>query len=466
MNLKFLRQRDAELRAEVAKATSDRAALGTAAVTEKRLMTDEERTKFAALGTQVDALNAQLAENAELLSAAEAANEAARNYRGPVASESATPHIETIADEADKKAKGEPGYFGRQLQAVRRAAYAMKEGVTLSVADNTLLGPMRAASGSAASGANTDVPSEGGFLVVPERSGSVVQRMYDQGEIMSRVTRQPIGANSNGMTFPAIDETSRADGSRYGGIASSWVGQATTATAGKPKFRLMELKLRKILAFVYQTEEMKSDAVALEGWINRYLPLELTFRAEDAVVNGIGSNQPLGLLNSGAAITVTRNTASKVLYEDVSGMWARMFAPLRNNAVWIIDQSVEQQLEQMSIAIGTAGVLAPIYKPAGTSFSVNGTQGYLGATIYGRPVLVTEYGATLGTVGDIILTNLGEYTVIDKGGVRQDVSLHVAFLTDEEVYRFSYRVDGQLNWNSALTPKSGGSTLSSVVTLT
>jgi HK97 family phage major capsid protein len=138
----------------------------------------------------------------------------------------------------------------------------------------------------------------------------------------------------------------------------------------------MNLKLRKVAAFLYSTDELLGDAVALEAWVNKYLPLELQFRTEDAVVNGDGSNQPIGILNSGAAVTVTRNTASRVLYEDVSGMWKRMWAPLRKRAVWLVDQSVEQELEQLSFAIGTAGVLAPIYKPAGVAVGPDGTQGY------------------------------------------------------------------------------------------
>src|SRR5581483_10014444 len=109
---------------------------------------------------------------------------------------------------------------------------------------------------------------------------------------------------------------------------------------------------------------------------------------------------------------------------------------------------------------------APIYKPAGVAVGPNGTQGYSPATLYGRPILTTEYNAALGTVGDIVLANFGEYIVIDKGGVDQAVSLHVAFLTDEAVYRFMYRIDGALSWNAALTPKNGGNTLSPVVTLT
>jgi hypothetical protein len=61
--------------------------------------------------------------------------------------------------------------------------------------------------------------------------------------------------------------------------------------------------------------------------------------------------------------------------------------------------------------------------------------------------------------------DFSEYTVIDKGGVDAAVSMHVAFLTDEQVFRFMYRVDGQPNWNSALTPKSAGNTLSPYVIL-
>jgi HK97 family phage major capsid protein len=469
-DLKPLRQRTADLKADIARLTKERADIGNTAIAEKRPLTDEERGKFVALQPQIEAAQANLAEAEQLLAAAEVANEADRKYRAdkvrPDADAAAAEEAAKAAGISGKRLEIPPaaklGVFGRQLQAVRNVAIRQATPSDMDVLKPMMPQPMVAGP----TGMNTDVPSDGGFLVVPERSNTIIQRMYDTGAIMSQVFRMPIGPGANGMKLPAIDETSRADNSRYGGIVSGWLGQGNTLSAGKPKFREMDLKLRKVGAFVYATDEQLADAVALEAWINKYLPLELTFRTEDSIINGDGSNKPAGILNSGAAVTVTRNTASRVLYEDVSGMWKRMWAPLRSTAVWLVDQSVEQELEQISIAIGTAGVLAPIYKPAGVSVGPNGTQGYSPATLYGRPILTTEYGATLGTVGDIILANLGEYTVIDKGAVDQAVSLHVAFLTDEAVYRFMYRVDGQLTWNAALTPKSGGSTLSPVVTLT
>lgn len=455
--LKALRQESADIRTRTLELNQK--------VADKKPLSDEERAELATLRTRAVDVKAALviaeeANEAERQFAIEAAADADR--QASEAARAGVPKIEVGKDHAEDEAK-QPGFFGRQLQAV--LSFAAKGGWNhLSTEEQRVLGMMldkdnrrRVAAGP--TGLNTDIASDGGFLVSQDRSSSILQRVYSQGQVLSRVSRLPIGAGSNGMKIPAIDETSRADNSRYGGIVSGWLGQGNTLTSGRPKFREIDLKLRKVGAFVYATDEQIADSIALEGWINRYLPLELTFRAEDAVLNGTGAGQPLGARNSGAVISVTRNTASRVLYEDVSGMWLRMWAPSRQNAVWFIDQSVEAELEQMAIAIGTAGVLAPIYKPAGT------VPGQAFPTLYGRPVISVEYCAALGTSGDIVLVDLSEYTLIDKGGVDAAVSIHVAFLTDEQVFRFIYRVDGQLNWNAALTPKSAGSTLSCVVVL-
>jgi hypothetical protein len=41
----------------------------------------------------------------------------------------------------------------------------------------------------------------------------------------------------------------------------------------------------------------------------------------------------------------------------------------------------------------------------------------------------------------------------------------LAFLTDETIFRFIYRVDGQPKWNSPLTPAHGAITTSPYVVL-
>jgi HK97 family phage major capsid protein len=87
------------------------------------------------------------------------------------------------------------------------------------------------------------------------------------------------------------------------------------------------------------------------------------------------------------------------------------------------------------------------------------------STLFGRPVIPIEQCATLGDKGDIILADMSQYAMIDKGGLAAAQSIHVKFLYDENVYRFIYRTDGQPMWNVALTPYKGSNSLSPFVTL-
>lgn len=333
--------------------------------------------------------------------------------------------------------------FGEQLTAVIRAGHPNGQRDTR----------LRAA----ASGLNESIGPDGGFLVAQQRVAGIRERMYEQGELLNRVNKQPIGEGFNGLTLFGVDETSRADGSRFGGVRVYWTAEAGEKLPSRPKFRKMDLKLNKVAGLVYLTDELLQDAVALEAYINRILPLELAFAVENAIIYGTGAGMPLGFMNSGAAITVTRTTAGSVVYEDIMNMWARMWAPARKNAVWLIDQSIETKLYGMSLAIGVGGI--PVYMPAG------GISGAPFSTLFGRPVIPYEHGAALGTAGDIALVDPTQYTLIEKGGVQTASSIHVRFIYDETVLRFVLRVDGQPEWNAPLTPRSGGSTLAPFVVL-
>jgi HK97 family phage major capsid protein len=126
-----------------------------------------------------------------------------------------------------------------------------------------------------------------------------------------------------------------------------------------------------------------------------------------------------------------------------------MFATSRQNAVWLINQNIEPQLFTMSLSVGTGGI--PIYMPAG------GLSGQPYGTLFGRPVMAIEQAATLGDIGDIIFADLTNgYILAEKGGIKSDMSIHVRFVYDESVFRFTMRVDGQPVRASALTPFKGG----------
>ena len=303
----------------------------------------------------------------------------------------------------------------------------------------------------AATGLGESVSSDGGFLVQQDFSTELLKEVFETGVLSSKCRRITISGNSNGIKIPGVDETSRAS-TRSGGIVAYWKDEAALKVATNPKFRMIELNLKKLIGLCYATDELLGDATALEGFIKQAFIAEFGFQIDDAIINGTGAGQPLGVLNSAALVSVAKEAGQAketVIAQNVINMYSRLFATSRPNAVWLINQNIEPQLFTMSIAVGTGGI--PIYMPAG------GLSGQPYGTLLGRPVIAIEQAATLGTVGDILFGDFGNgYILAEKGGVQTDMSIHVQFLYDESVFRFVLRVDGQPVRASALIPYKGG----------
>jgi HK97 family phage major capsid protein len=282
------------------------------------------------------------------------------------------------------------------------------------------------------------------------------------GQVTQRVRRIPIGANSNGIKINAVDESSRVNGSRWGGVLAYWQGEASLYTASQTKLRQMELDLKKLTGLTYATDELLQDAAALEGLITEMFPQEFKFKIEDAIINGTGSGQPLGILNGGALVTVaiegsqTIANSATYLVANTAKMWARL-ADGASSPVWLMNRELYPSLIQM--VLGGAGGATPVFLPAG---SVTGTPF---ATLHGYPIIPVEYTAAVGTPGDLILCDLSQYLMIDKGSIKQQSSIHVRFLYDEMTFKFTYRADGQPTWNKPLTPKNGSATTSPTIVL-
>lgn len=337
--------------------------------------------------------------------------------------------------------------LGEQLQAVQNH-YATRGSST----DGRLT--------RAPTGAGEVDPTGGGFLVQVDFAEAIFALAHDMGELLGRVNKLPISANSNGIKVPGIDETSRATGSRWGGVQSYWADEGTQVTATKPKFRLVEFDVKKLFSVMYTSDELLQDSTALSAIAGQAFSEEVMFMTEDAIFEGSGAGQPLGILNSPALVTVAKDSgqaAATISKQNLDNMWSRLWARSRKNAVWLINQDIEPQLYNIFLPTGVSGT--PGFMPAG------GISGEPYSTLYGRPIIATEYNSTLGTTGDIALADLSQYTIVDKGGVRAETSMHVAFLTDQMVFRITYRVDGKPMWHSVLTPFKGSATKSPFIAL-
>jgi HK97 family phage major capsid protein len=336
------------------------------------------------------------------------------------------PEIQVVEDEADRALKGNPFTDRDFFMAVKNAAFYP------DAIDKRLL-PLKA------TGMNEAIPSQGGFLVRGETASGILENMYATGTLLGLFNRIPVEGNA--LSVPAVDETSRANGSRYGGVRGYWMAEGGEITGSKPAFRTIDLKLKKVAALVVGTDELFSDAGALSAWIGRTVPNELRFMVEDAIINADGVGKPLGILSSPALKSAVRTDASEIDALDIGRMWAGRFTGY-NDYVWLFNKNIFPQM--LTLSIGQQ----PVFLPAG------GMGGLPYSTLLGRPAYEVEYLPTLGTLGDIMLVSPSAYLMIEKSsGVEAASSIHVYFTAAEEAFRFIYRVDGQPAWYSALTEK-------------
>jgi HK97 family phage major capsid protein len=305
----------------------------------------------------------------------------------------------------------------------------------------------------AIAGMGTTSGSGGAFLVDDEAAGQIWERVNGVGRLLHRCTRQPVTRPASGIKIPTINEKSRANGSRFGGVSLQWLSEGAQLPATKPDLGLMALHARKLGGLIFVTDELLADAPALAAWIERAGASEIAFDTEDAIVSGNGVDRPLGILNSDALITVAAESgqaAGTVVPKNIIHMAARFWGSSHTSpgAVWVTSNEIYEQLAEATFANGS-----PVIQ-----------NGPSGRTILNVPLELAEYVAPLGAAGDIILADLSQYIVSERSaGILS--SIHVRFIQDETAFRILTRVDGQPGWSSPVTPKNSAVTQSPFVTL-
>ena len=297
---------------------------------------------------------------------------------------------------------------------------------------------------------------DGGNLVPQDFSRDIYTRTLKSNQILSYLNVMSVSGNS--LSIPALKENSRVAGSRFGGIQSYWVGEADQYPKSQPATRTIDLKLKKLVALTYLTEELQSDSfLSLESWLETIVPQEINFRLNDAVINGGGGAMPTGIMTSGSKITVSAVSgqgAGTIVAKNILAMYKRIISSQRDSMIWLYNQDAEDQLFGLFQPTGsTSGVLF---------FAPNTDRG--GFTLMGRPALAIEQCQTLGTEGDIIAFAPAGYAAIAKG-IQSAMSIHLRFDYGENVLRWMTRFDGRPYDDAALAALNGSTTYSSIVTL-
>ncbi len=422
---------------------------------DNRALTDEERAQDDAIQARLEAIGLEL----------EREERRRERERTVEAAPAAEPHVTGIRDLGLDKPWGYDT-FGQTMDEFARSRPAQ-----VRLYQDAALGEFLAAVAShytpgghtdprlyAASGSNVAIPSEGGFLVQRDQTYRLLELGMEQSLLAGLCDQIPVGPNSDGIEAPMIDESSRANGSRFGGVRVYRRAEADTVTATKPKLRNFDLRLEDLMALAYATDRLLRDSVQLGRIYATAFASEFGFKVDDEIIRGSGAGEALGILNAAATVSQAKETgqaAATLVHENISKMWSRLWVRSRGRAQWFFNQDVEPQLDALYVAAGVGALEQRV-----VSYDAQGV-----IRIKGRPAMAIEHCATLGTVGDIILADLSQYVLITKGGIQADESIHVRFIYGERAFRWMYPINGAPKWDTYLTPYKGSSTVSPFVTL-
>ena len=312
-----------------------------------------------------------------------------------------------------------------------------------------------------ASGASAAIPADGGFAIGTEFSTALLLKARETARIFPLCTNIPIGEGSDSLELPYIDETSRANGSRWGGVQAYWTGEADAPTATKPKLSRHEIRLESLKCLAYATERLLRNAPAMATVFENAFASEIAFKLDDAIWRGDGVGKPLGfsVQNYGGALMVsvakkTGQAADTFVIENATSMLSRLYREPGDRIVWLCNPDTIGQFPLLTVG------QQPVFLP---NNSVAGSIQY--GTFLGFPVIPVEQAETLGDKGDVVLANLSKYVVIQQGGLRAAQSMHVRFIYDEMTFKWSIDVNGQSSVKQPITPFKGSNTLSPFVTV-
>lgn len=298
----------------------------------------------------------------------------------------------------------------------------------------------------------------GGFLVPEEFRAELMELPLEQAIIRPRAFTIPMGSAS--IRIPSVRDTTHVT-TVFGGVRAFWRAEAATLTEVEPTFSQIQLIAKKLTGYTRISNELLADsAIAMEALLTRMFGQAIAYFEDDAFINGDGAGEPIGILDAGngsliAVAAEAGQAADTIVWENIVNMWARMLTVSKSRAIWLVSPDTFPQLATMALNVGTGGSAV---------WLANGRDG-APTTILGRPVIETEKSAIVGDQGDIALIDPSFYVIGDRQAVTMAASQHVQFQTDEVVFRFVERLDGQPWVETPLTPRNGGATQSPFVTL-
>lgn len=343
---------------------------------------------------------------------------------------------DTKSDAATQVATGEKSVM-RELSAGKLAYQAPF--VTAGVEVKNFVRDLRSLVQGKAADFREGADADGGYLVPEEVQKAIYMYVANTG-VFRRLGAQVRTTASNRIRINKVDQS----GDSFGGVAFAWEPEGDEAERKEFDFSPVTIQAFKLMALTVMSNEFLQDTdESVANLIVQVFGQALAYAEDIAFLQGTGTGQPLGVVNTVGILTVPRSSANAVSVVDIDKMFYALKPSVRANAVWLGNTAVAAALDALEDGQGR--------KLLNTSIAGASDNGVI-SRLKGRPFVELDEAQlpALGTEGDLVLVDLSRFIILDKSGLSVDVSTHARFTTDETTWRFKKRVGGKL-----IDPKAG-----------
>jgi HK97 family phage major capsid protein len=285
----------------------------------------------------------------------------------------------------------------------------------------------------------------GGFLVPEHWAEEILTTIFDGAPSpVSAVREFVFDGPGNTLHVPGVDETSRADGYRWGAVVADFALEGVQPPFSAPHFKDTEFAAEKMTTLVRMSSELWMDVPALGDFLIEAIADEMRHKLQSYMFTpaGTGAQIPLSVLHSPALISVNvaGNGPGTIISQNLFDMWFSLPAASRPRAIWVASESATRYLVQAGIA--------PIYPVSGATNPDDIPR------IFGRPVYEIDGAPAIGTPGDLLLIDPAWYGVARKPS-NQAFSADCLFTSNEVLFRVNTRIMGRPLVTAPLTASDG-----------
>lgn len=288
---------------------------------------------------------------------------------------------------------------------------------------------------------------DGGFLVPPEFSKEIFSIGAQEDSLLPQIDVTPVQGNS--MVFPKDETTPWGTD----GVRANWIGEAAAITPTKIKLGTGVLRLHKLAAICPVSDEMMADGAALASWLPQAIGKSIRWKGNDAILNGTGDGQPLGMFAAGGpSVQVSKDSgqaANTLTVGNIANMLGQLWS--EGTPFWMFGRGLFPSLLQLTI--GNVPAFLPVSSP------ITGKVGY---TLFGYPCVISQHAPAFSSKGDLRLMDGSYYRAITKAGagMETDTSMHLYFDAAAIAFRTIFRMDGQPKLAASITQNKDSGALS------